>query len=476
MKRLITAELAARELAKRTKPNSFDITHFLFDKQLAFVQDIAPFKTAVCSRRSGKTVACAADLINTAINNSNVVCLYITLSRKNAKKIIWKELLNINRTYKLGGKPDNTELSLSFANGSVIYASGAKDSSEIEKFRGLAIKKAYLDESQSFKAYIKDLIDEVIAPSLMDYAGSMSLIGTPGPVPAGYFYDCATASNVWSQHSWTFFDNPFIASKSGQTHGAILDRELERRGVSIDDPSVQREWFGRWVLDTDSLLLKYQEAVNDFSEIGLGKLTYIMGIDLGFIDADAIAILAFSDNSPITYLVEELIVPKQGISELVEQIQKLQKKYDIAKMLIDEGGLGKKIAEEMRRRHHIPVHAADKVRKMENVAFLNDALRTGRFKAKKDSRFAQDSYLVEIDRDKSTPDRIKVKDNFHSDIIDAVLYAFKESPAYAYQVPLPALKPKSKEWYDKEVSDMEQAAIDHFTALEEASKDPYDEY
>lgn len=476
MKRLISTSLASRELAKRAQPTVFKLEDFLFDKQLAFVQDSAPFKTAVCSRRSGKTVACAADLVHTAINSPGVVCLYITLSRKNAKKIIWKELLNINRNYKLGGRPDNTELSLAFPNGSIIYASGAKDSSEIEKFRGLAIKKAYIDESQSFKSYIKELIDEIIAPALMDYAGSLALIGTPGPIPTGYFHDCSTAKNVWAQHVWTFFDNPFIASKSGQTHRAILDRELERRGVTINDPSVQREWFGRWILDADSLLLKYSPAINDFSELSSGKMTYIMGIDLGFVDADAIAIIGFTDKSHDTYLIEELVVPKQGITELVEQILLLQKKYDIAKMLIDEGGLGKKIAEEMRRRHQIPVHAADKARKMENIAFLNDALRTGRFKAKADSRFAQDSYLVEIDRDKSTPDKIKVKDNFHSDIIDAVLYAFKESPAYAYQAIKPKPKYKTPEWYDQEVTDMEQAAIDHFTAIEATVKDPYEDY
>ncbi len=474
MKKLVSASVAARELAKRAKPSQFNIATFLFDKQLAFVRDTAPFKTAVCSRRSGKTVACAADLIDTAINNTGVVCLYITLSRKNAKKIIWKELLNINRNYGLGGRPDNTELSLSFPNGSIIYASGAKDSSEIEKFRGLAIKKAYIDECQSFKAYIRELIDEVIAPALMDYAGSLALIGTPGPVPTGYFHDCSTATNVWAQHAWTFFDNPFITSKSGQTHQAILNRELERRGVAIDDPSIQREWFGRWILDADSLLLRYSADKSNYVTQPTEKFTYIMGIDLGFVDADAIAIIGFSDLSPDTYLIEELVIPKQGITELVEQIQLMQKKYDIAKMLIDEGGLGKKIAEEIRRRHHIPVHPADKVRKMENIAFLNDALRTGRFKAKSDSRFAQDSYLVEIDRDKSTPDKIKVKDNFHSDIIDAVLYAFKESPAYAYQKPKEKPKPGTAKYYEEEVSAMEQAAIDFFTAQEEVLKDPYE--
>jgi hypothetical protein len=167
------------------------------------------------------------------------------------------------------------------------------------------------------------------------------------------------------------------------------------------------------------------------------------------------------------------VVKRQGLSELVDEIRTLQTKYDIGKMVIDEGGLGKKLAEEMRRRHGIPVQAADKARKMENVAFLNDSLRTSRFKAKSASRFAQDSYLVEIDRAKSTPDRIKLSDKFHSDIIDAVLYAFKESPAFTYQAPEKLPTPGTREWADRQQSVMFDAAMDHFSelaALEKASR------
>jgi hypothetical protein len=139
--------------------------------------------------------------------------------------------------------------------------------------------------------------------------------------------------------------------------------------------------------------------------------------------------------------------------------------------VIDEGGLGKKLAEEMRRRHHIPVHPADKTRKMENVAFLNDALRTNIFKAKSTSRFAQDSYGVQIDHEKSTPDRIIVKKGFHSDIIDAVLYAFKESPAYTYQQPNYKPKYKTPEWYTQEVIDMEKNAEEYFQKELEGQND-----
>lgn len=444
----------------------------MFDKQLEFINDPEPFKVAVCSRRSGKTVACAAHLIDTAINNKDVTCLYITLSRNNAKKLIWKELKNINKASKLEAHIDEQEMSLTFRNGSIIYVTGAKDSSEIEKFRGLPIKLCYIDECQSFREYIRELIDDIIAPALIDYAGSLCLIGTPGPVPTGYFHECAVKSDTWSKHSWTFWDNPHIAIKSGKTHQQLLDRELKRKGVTVDDPGIQREWFGRWVLDSDSLVIHYNTAKNHYHEIpSTDKLNYILGIDVGFNDADALAVLGWSESSPITYLVEELIVPKQGITELVEQIQDIQKRYEISKMVMDMGGLGKKIGEEISKRYLIPVEPADKARKMENIELFNDALRTGRFKAKSTSRFTQDSFLVEKDRDKTTPDRIVISSRYHSDIIDAVLYAFKVSPAYAYSPPLPpGPKYGSKEWARKESDDMFEKELEGFQKQEEYSK------
>lgn len=462
---------------KPAAPPPFVLENFLFNKQWRFVNDPHSFKIAVCSRRSGKTVSCAAHLIDTATKTPDITCLYITLSRNNAKKLVWRELLKINKTYKLGGQEDLTELSLTFPNGSVIYLSGAKDESAIENFRGMSFKLVYIDECQSFRPYIEELIDDILGPALMDYDGTLCLIGTPGPVPAGYFAEVAGAvqdkihkSAQWSHHSWTFFDNPFIASKSKKTHQQMLDRELRRRGVTTEDPSIQREWFGKWVLDSDSLWVRYSAARNNYDNLPPGQMTYILGIDLGFNDADALAVLGYNETSPTTYLVEEVVTRKQGLTELVGQIQKLQKKYNIVKMVIDEGGLGKKLAEEMRRRHGIPVEAADKARKQENVAFMNDALRTQRLMAKANSQFAQDSYLVEVDRAKSTPEKIKVSDKYHSDIIDAVLYAFRESPAYAYQPPDEMPKPGTKEWYKREEEEMMEADIQHSIDQHERQK------
>lgn len=455
-------------------PEPFQLNQFLFDKQIEFVTDKRPFKVAVCSRRAGKTIACAADLIYTSLLTPEIVCLYITLARTNAEKIVWPELKKINERFKMKAKFDEVKLSMTFPNGSVIYCSGAKDSSEIEKFRGLALKKVYVDECQSFRSHLKELIDDVLVPALMDYDGSLILIGTPGPVPAGYFAEISGASQKskayvadedpdeeefnWARFHWTFFDNPHIARKSKKTHEQVLRRALKMRGVPITDPSIQREFFGKWVMDSSSLWIKYNASLNHFDKLEPNRhWNYILGIDLGFNDADALAVLAWGEHTDKIYLVEETVVAKQDLTDLVDAIKHVQSRYDISKMVIDEGGLGKKMAEELRRRHSIPVHAADKARKQENVAFLNDALRTGRFMAKHDSRFAQDTLLVEIDWDKSTPDRIRVSDKYHSDIIDAVLYAFRESHAYAYEPPDLAATPGTPEWYKEEEERMWEA-------------------
>lgn len=429
----------------------FRVEDFCFDKQIAFINDPSSFKTAVCSRRAGKTVACAAHLVHQSVTRKNQVSLYITLSRANAKRIIWNEIININRQFNLGGVQNETELSMRFPHtGSIIYCSGAKDKKEIEKFRGLPIALCYIDEAQSFKSYIQELIDDVISKALYDYNGTLCLTGTPGPVPAGYYYNCSQ-SPEWSHHSWTMFDNPFIEKKSGKTPQELVQRDLKRMGVPITHPTIQRECFGRWIADLDSLVIKYNKDLNHYERIpNFDKIPWehVIGVDLGFDDADAIAVIGWHPKIKEAYLLEEIVTTKQGITELAAQIDDLVKVYKPLKIVMDTGGLGKKIAEEMRKRYQIPVQAAEKQRKFEYIELLNDALRTKKFFAKFSSQFAQDANLLEWDKD--VIEKLKIADTFHSDIIDAVIYAFRESLHWTFEPEQIQVLPNTPEWYEKE--------------------------
>lgn len=464
---------AAAIVARRLKPK-FTIENFCFKEQIDFIRNPAQFKTAVCSRRAGKTVACAADLIDTALNFDNVVCIYITLKRVNAKRIIWPELLKLNRENNLGGNPNESDLSMRFKNGSVIYCSGAKDKSEIENFRGLALKKVYIDECQSFRPHIEELIDDVISKALFDYSGQLCLIGTPGMVPAGYFFSCANSS-AWAHHAWTMFNNPFLERKSGKPVLTLIQNDCERMGVPITHPKIQRECYGRWVTDLDSLVFKYDASKNHYGSIDYSRdWEFVIGVDLGFDDADAIAVVGWHKHQKIAYLVEEFVKNKQGITELAEQIELLIKKFDPLKVVIDSGGLGKKIAEEMRKRYTLPIVAAEKSRKFEFIELLNDAMRCERFYAKKDSRFAQDSLLVEWDYDKSTPDKLKISDGYHSDICDAVLYAFRESLHWLSEAAPIKLKPMTEPWFAQQAKEAEENLIKNLER--EKNPDMWDDF
>lgn len=435
------------EMERRVSAPKFEIETFCFKQQLAFITDTARFKAADCSRRAGKTVGIAADLVDTALKNPNQASLYITLSRLNAKRILWRDLLAINKNHNLGGKPHEAELTLTLPNSHIIYLSGAKDKTEVEKYRGFPLKKIYIDEAQSFRSYIQELVDDVLAKSLYDYNGSLSLTGTPPPIPVGFFHDCVHNPH-WSRHSWTMFDNPHLKVKSGREPMDLVLEDCKRMGVSIDDPRIQRECFGKWTVDMSSLVFRYDADKNHFEERPNDKQwSYVLGVDLGYDDSDAIAVLGWPSGEPRTYLVEENVARKQGITELADKIDRLINKYNPMAVVMDTGGLGKKIAEEMRKRYSLPIKAAEKARKFEYIEVLNDALRTERFFAKKDSAFAQDSCLVEWDRDKSSGDKLVVSEAFHSDITDAVLYAFREALHWLHVPEAPKAKTGTQAWF-----------------------------
>lgn len=445
------------EIKKRAGGAAFRLEDFCFPEQLAFLRDPAKFKTAVCSRRAGKTVACAADLIHTAISHKEGDVAYITLNRRTAKKIIWRQLLQINKDFALGGHPDNTELTLTMPHGPVIHVAGAKDESEIQKFLGHPLRKAYIDEAQSFRPYIAELVEDILEPTMIDYDGSIILIGTPGPIPAGYFYEAAHNTDGWKNFKWTMHDNPFIEAKSKKTPEEHIKEICERRGVPITHPSIQREFFGQWVYDAEGLVFQFNPKKNIFKELPKDKLEYIFGIDLGFDDSDAIAVLGYSYVTKNVYLIEEDIASKQDITSLSNRIKFLNEKYKPVKMVVDAGGLGKKIVEELRGRQGLVMEAADKHRKFEFIELLNDDLRTAKLQAFEGSQFEQDSYLEQWDRSK--PGKLKMSDTFHSDITMAVLYGWRECKHY-FAEPVPEKLDKNSDAFMRALEEKEAAAME----------------
>ena len=463
---VITEAVKRQDVLKNAKPITLDPN---FPQQNLFIEDTSRYIDAQCSRRAGKTNGLAIRYFKTMEKHPKSQCIYLGLTLESAREIMWPVLHEINDKYGIGCTFTESKLTMKHPNGATLKLFGADMKNFIKRLKGRKYPGVGIDEAQDFGTHLQSLIDDVLTPSISDYAdGWLAVTGTPGPVPQGYFFEVTQNKKFgYSHHEWTIMNNPYMPNPK-----AFLDDLKQRREWKDDNPTLKREWLNKWVLDVESLWVKYDEKTNHYESLPKNiKFNYILGVDIGYNDADAIAVIAWSESTPSTYLVEELVTKKQGISALITQIDALQKKYGAYKIIMDEGGLGKKIGEDLRQRFGCPIEPADKAHKQSNVEFLNDSMRLGKFLAKADSRFAKDSYLVQIDWDKSTPNRIVVKKKPHSDIIDAVLYAFRESYGYTHKPEDPS-KPRwgSKEWAEAQSNSMFEAELEGAQKEQEYAK------
>lgn len=429
-----------------------------FPKQDAFVYDPSRFLSAQCTRRAGKSNGLARRYIRTMQKYPRSLCPYLALTRDSAKNIMWEMLKEHSEEEKIQATFTEHNLTMTLnSNGARLQLFGADMKNFIRRLKGIKTPGAGIDEAQDFGSHIIYLVDDVLTPAIIDYPdGWLALTGTPGPIPHGYFYDVTGQGKFgFSRHEWTIYDNPYIEDAKG-----FVDKLIKTKNWLPNNPTLLREWRNQWVLDLDALVFKYSPDKNDYKQtLERHNWDYVIGVDLGFDDADAIAVIGWSRTEKIAYLIEEHVQTGQTITDLAREIEKFITKYDPLKVVMDTGGLGKKIAEEMRKRYTIPVVAAEKARKFEFIELLNDAMRTNRFYAKKDSRFAEDCGRIKWETDLVNPEKPKISDNFHSDIADAVLYAYRESLHWLSEAEIIRPKAGTEPWFQAQAKEAEDTLI-----------------
>lgn len=409
----------------------------LFPHQLQFFTDPAPFKAALCSRRAGKTYACAVALIHKCVTEKESMVLYIALTRKSAKRIIWPILKKINRKFNLGGTPQETELEMRFPNDSVISVVGANLEDMGENLRGLAFKTIIIDEAASFRPHLSYLIDDVLAPSLMDYHGTLSLIGTPSAACMGPFFDATTSKSMYSVHKWTVLDNPYIPHA-----GDWLENYRIQKGWSLDNPVYLREWRGQWCRSEDSLVYKLQTK-NIEKELpeNISQFDTIFGVDLGWDDSNAITVLAYQEKSPHVWVIDTFKKSNQTISQFADTLRAMKEKYQPVSIVADTGGLGKAIVQELNQRYHFQIKEAEKKAKLAAIEMMNSDFMADTIKLfdPLTKELQKELYMIQWDED-----RQKIDERSEDHLADAFLYAFRESKHYHYEKPVPVLKSKQE--------------------------------
>lgn len=401
-----------------------------------------------CPRRAGKTTVVRARLMFKCLTKPNANCLYIALTRPKAEELMWMGKSGLkSMAQKLGLREGtdiefhNAKLIMTFSNGSAIHLAGASTKDEIDKFRGPEYDEIWIDEAKSYAPKLfKELLEEALEPALITRDGTLGMIGTPGNLLKGKFYEITRvgseesvefddavhavererkhsvywsaveangglsgelerAPDLWSFHSWTLRDN---TAEPHQWMRAL--RIKAANGWTDRTPQWRREYLGEWQADDTDSVYKfrlYNEDGEPWNFYTSGPAThenpfglppsrsgyeYVYGLDLGAADPFAIVILAYSSDSHNIYQAYEYAAPKKAnftSTQIGELLTDLINKTGYPQAIVsDHSHLGGSILQEIANRFGILIEGAPRGpnEKLDAIELCNGDLIDGRLK------------------------------------------------------------------------------------------------
>ena len=431
-----------------------------FAAQTAFIEDVSRLKAVIGTRRSGKSIALVLLLLKTAWENPNTACLYIALTRDNAKKAIWAAGFKwyARQHPELNLDFNETELSVRLPNGSIIYLMGAESSSAVaERLRGGKFPLIVVDEAATFGPRLRSLYFDILKPATMDYLGTIALSGTPGFIKVGLFYDItkddttvrpspgrwvaidSETGSEWSVHRWGAAQNPYTADQA-QTE---IDEMIRNNPRIIETPGYIREWKGCWVKDDDHFVYRFDIDHNGMKQPlnQVLRAHYILGIDLGFNDPCAFVVGCWLDHDPHLYILEAYKQTGMIVPDMEKHIKAYRYRFET--IIVD--GANKQAVEDLRRRMNTPLQIAEKMDKAIHIEMMNSDFVTGIIQVDAPAcKPLIEEYETLIWDPKETEKRIEMP-GLDNHATDAALYLWRRARNYIQKPIIPKPLPGTQQ-------------------------------
>lgn len=464
--RMITVDrnrLAAEEAARRGRlaaatPRVPDVLAGAFPQQRACLLDPSPFKAEFCTRRAAKTYTWGLEAIHDSLTHPRARYLFLGLVRDEARSMFWVDVLqDVHARYPhLEMRFNEARLEVAMPNGATIRIGSADaNAEEMRKLLGLKYRKVAIDEAQDWHhTDLHALVFETLKPACADWRGSVTLMGTPGRVAKGLFFDVTQRREPgWSVHSWTTVDNPYIREN---WLAEIADLKARFPGIE-DTPAFQRNYLGRWVIDESNLVYRYRPGFNDFAgalpaDLVDGRWHHVLGVDLGYEDDSAFVLVAWHGNSPTLWVVEAHKQKKMDVTAVAERIKWYLRRAEAAGRPIETvvvDGSNKQAVAEMQNRHALSLVPSDKAGKSDFIEIMNAEFTTGRIKVDPAAcRPLAEEYGNLVWKDKSTKREEHPAVPNHA--CDAALYAWRFTHSYSSRPVDAAPAPGTPAWAEAE--------------------------
>lgn len=477
-------EFAKRAIIAENRPEIFDPR---FPQQRAFAEDPSKLKALFCTRRSAKSYTAGLYLVNEALNNPRSNCLFVGLTRDSAKGIIWKDILSeINLKFDLGMQPNQTDLTMTLPNGSVIKVTGVDaDEEEMKKLLGRKYRLVCIDEASMYTVDVSNLVYGVLKPAMVDpnaggERGTICLMGTASNFPRGLFYDVTTRKEPgWRLFEWTAHDNPYV-SRQWQEE---LEEIARDRPLYMETPQFKQWYLNQWVIDEEKLVYRFNPGRNlckSIPKLPHDGWSYTLGVDTGWEDANAFVLTGYHANDPNLYVLDVHRQKKMTFDQVADRIQIFMRDPVMAPHKVFIDGANKQGVESMRARSAIPFEYADKQDKATFIELCNADLVQGKIlvldTTKNRSLWDEMSSLVWVtDGDKIKFPK-KEHPNLSNHLCDAFLYAWRNGYHYHAAPAEKKIPVGSKAWYAKQAEEIWEREREHLEKENEKGLWPSEEW
>jgi hypothetical protein len=234
-----------------------------------------------------------------------------------------------------------------------------------------------------------------------------------------------------------------------------------------DNPHINQAEYaqlmnGEWVQDVQGLIYPYTRGnlIERVPRIP-GTWYHVLGVDLGASEAKpttAFCVVGWCDQVPrgvwvIQSEAEAGMIP----SSIAARIEELMEDYGgFTQIVVDEGALGKGYNKEFREVYALPTLSAEKQSKMGFRKLLRGALERQEVQI---VEVSNKDLLGEMDALRWNEDGTDNEKGADNHVSDALLYSWRATKSHAAQLPQPTIKRYSREWYDRESEEMEQADL-----------------
>lgn len=427
-----------KELAKDRDFMAYRIFKQFYDRQREVMYEINHRRKIMCltSRRTGKSTMDAGIIVATA-SKPNSPIIYYNLTFQNGIKQIFDLVVEYSESVGMViSSKSKSDGVIEWGNGSKLKILGNSNNAEADKARGFKARLVIIDEI-GHQRNIDYLLNEVILPLMADYEDSTLLLtGTPSRVPHHFSTKIWESDSSFKKYNWNLTDNPYIPKPND-----FIAEVCKSKGLTIESPFIQREYFGKIVADTEALIFKNRKTYKKEEKEKLLKELEItdiaIGVDYGFNDYNSIITVGYNRHKKQSIVIKEAKFNKAGVSEIIEQIIS---HYDLAKDLLAKRKISpdghlfiyadtneESITADLMNKYKLPAFNCYKYDKMYAVEMLADELRTGRMIIPENGFLddEMDKTLYQRDEEDNIINEID-DDVFHPDSIMALLYATRK--------------------------------------------------